>query len=178
MTHETITHDSNETSETRPQKSAFSTNYKLRNENGVKEVIFLKSVNGIEHERYRCDYRELKQIISEIEGRLVGIQIVQKNNSEMQSFVTNVSLLQSNYQLVIVKSLLEKPELSKSELISIIKNINENQEIKDIGAFDVLLRKGIIKRNVEGLYQINSDLSEQNSERLSKLAESRLEVRS
>jgi len=96
----------------------------------------------------------------------------------MQQFVTNVSLLQSNYQLVIVKSLLEKPELSKSELVSIIKNINENQEIKDIGAFDVLLRKGIIKRNVEGLYQINSDLSEQNSERLSKLAESRLEVRS
>ncbi len=162
----------------RPKNTAFSANYKFRDENGVKEVIFLKNVNGVEFERFRCDYREMKQIISEIEGRSIGIQIVQKNNSEMQKFVTNVSLLQSNYQLVIVKSLLENSELSKSELIAFIRIHNNEKQIKDIGAFEVLLRKGIIKRNVEGLYQINSDLSEQNSERLSKLAESRLEVQS
>ena len=74
------------------------------------------------------------------------------------------------------QSLLENSELSRDELLSIINDCNENKVAKDIGAFDVLLRKGIIKRNVEGLYQINSDLSEQNSERLGKLAQSRLVV--
>lgn len=148
---------------------------KIKVIDGIQTLVCFKELNGVEFIRCQHDVATMKKLFSSIEGRKVGVQIWQKTNKEMQKFIDTVSLLQSNYQLIIVKSLLERTESSRNELITFLKTYNPKNEFKEIGVFDVLLRKGFIKKNSDGKkYQINSDLSEQNRERLAKLAESRL----
>jgi len=147
---------------------------KVRIQKGSNQIIFFKEKDGVEFIKFKYDVATLKRQLSAIEGRKAGIQIYQKTNKEMQDFVENVTFQQSNYQLIVVYRLLER-NCSKNELLDFITEFNRDKVTKNTSVFEVLQRKGIIKVDVDNLYAINSDLSNEKRKDLSYLALARLE---
>ena len=153
------------------------TGIKIRHIDGVNQVVRYREINGVEVIVWKEDFAVLKQIVKAGDTGDVGKLMFHKNNKELQDFVDNVSLLQSNYQLVIFKKLLEINSAPISEITICIKNHNPNKEIKGIQKpLDLMTRKGIIRKDSVGRYEVNSDLSDQKRLYLLEVANSRLGV--
>ena len=148
--------------------------WRLSNDGSPPQVVFFKTINGVELIQWKVDYGSFKEEARRMEEANIGIRFYQKNYAEMKEFVESVTLQQSNYQLVIVKALLENPELDKSQLLDHVRKYNPSVK-NNIEAFNVLIRKGYIKLNYQdGIFKINSSLNSQNKVDLANLASARL----
>lgn len=147
------------------------TGIKIRHIDGVNQVVRYREINGAEVIVWKEDFAVLKQIVKAGDTGDVGKLMFHKNNKEMQDFVENVTNQQSNYQLVIVKELLQTASATNHELFDSVKKYNPTKEIQNIQKpLELLTRKGFIRKNSEGRFEINSNLS--NEKRTSLLQDS------
>jgi len=85
----------------------------------------------------------------------------------IESFESSLSHAQGNYQMVVLESLADTPQLIKSELVDDLMKANKGKTrafFMSHCVFKVLKNKGLIKENSSGEYSLNLTISQKTTE--------------